>query len=148
MSRLTLGLAALSALFPVLPAAANDPESASETTGVDPARAGFTDIKIGFDSAYKVGHWTPIAVTLEAGAEGMQGYLELQTLDGDEAPAMIRGPQVRLSAGTRQNLSMLAKPGRPQRRSRSEWWTTRARRYTNKRSPTWTSRKRCWPRKA
>ncbi len=114
MSRLTLWLTALLALSSVLPAAANDTEPASATTGADSSRAEISDIKIGFDDAYKVGHWTPIAVTLEAGSEDLQGHLEVQTLDGDEAPAMIRGPAVRLSAGTRQNLSMLVKPGRPQ----------------------------------
>ncbi len=114
MSRLTLWLSALLALSSVLTAAADDTEPSSATTGVDSSRAEITDIKIGFDGAYKVGHWTPIVVTVEASAEGMRGFVDVQTMDGDGAPAMIRGPAVRLSAGTRQNLSMLAKPGRPQ----------------------------------
>jgi len=40
-------------------------------------------VRVGFDGNYKVGHWTPLWITLVGGTKDVRGQLELTTPDGD-----------------------------------------------------------------
>jgi hypothetical protein len=71
-------------------------------------------LRAGFSGRFKVGFWTPFAVTLEGGAESTTGLVELTVLDGDGVPSRVRGPrdaQVTVDAGRRATVSVYAKVG-------------------------------------
>jgi hypothetical protein len=51
---------------------------------------------------------------MEAGDDELNGRLEIQSLDADEAPTIVRGPSIRVAAGERYRTQALFKPGRPQ----------------------------------
>jgi hypothetical protein len=76
----------------------------------DHARAQFPikveNVRVGFDEkagggSYKVGSWTPVWVDLQAGPERFRGSIDIQTLDEDGIPTLVRRP-IDVPAG--QNL--------------------------------------------
>ncbi|MEX2138769.1 MAG: hypothetical protein WD894_05870 [Pirellulales bacterium] len=73
------------------------------------------DLQIGFAGVYKVGHWTPLAVTLRSSQDdAVSGDLVVQLDDGDGIATMVRERGVTLAAGQESIVRALAKPGRPQ----------------------------------
>ena len=76
------------------------------------------EVRVGVGGSFKVGHWTPVTVSLRGGAEPARGDLVLQTLDGDGLPYRIRwdADQNREIPAERQTqIVTLAKFGRLQR---------------------------------
>lgn len=71
----TLRLAAL--LLLVLAAACPAGGQEAEQTGR------VEKVRVGFGGKYKLGHWTPVQVTLSGGSRGLRGKLELIAPDGD-----------------------------------------------------------------
>ena len=55
-----------------------------------------------------------IFTALEATGGELNGRVEIQTLDGDEAATIVRGPNIRVAAGEQHRARALFKPGRPQ----------------------------------
>jgi len=46
-----------------------------------------TDVEVGLGGKFKVGHWTPVRVTVEGGSSGFAGNVELLLPDGDDVTA-------------------------------------------------------------
>ncbi len=69
----------------------------------------------GFAGHFKVGYWTPLVVTVEAGAEALNGRVELVALDGDGALSRVRalGP-VTIEPGKRARQRLYVKIGQLQ----------------------------------
>lgn len=77
------------------------------------AAAQITGVRIGFDGRYKVGYWTPFAVTVNAGEEPLRGEVTLTALDGDGVPSRVTSPnEVALEPGQITTLKLYAKVGR------------------------------------
>jgi hypothetical protein len=73
------------------------------------------NLRIGFADVYKVGHWTPLAVTLRSSREdATKGELVVQLDDGDGISTTVRERGVTAMAGEDAVVQTLAKPGRPQ----------------------------------
>ena len=71
-------------------------------------------LRIGFNGAYKVGHWTPLEVRLQSAAgEPIRGDLIVQLVDGDGILTTVRESGIVVSAGAITNARTLVKPGRP-----------------------------------
>ncbi len=54
-----------------------------------------TDVRIGFDGAYKLGCWTQVEVTLAAGDEPYTGAVEISVPDADGVPTSVVTPPER-----------------------------------------------------
>jgi hypothetical protein len=72
-------------------------------------------VRIGFDGKYKVGHWTPVSVTLVGGHRPDSVQLELIVLDGDGVRtkfAPVESPAIQLPAETETSVLGYVKFGR------------------------------------
>jgi hypothetical protein len=60
-----------------------------------------TRLQVGFGNHYKLGCWTPVAMTLSGafGDSGARGRLDLQAPDGDGVPTWFTGPTATWTAG-------------------------------------------------
>jgi len=99
-----VGLAVVAALS-LCQARAAEPSTGPRITGVE----------IGFGGVYKVGHWTPVWVTLEGGTEDVRGRVELTTPDGDGVRAtflLADATPIRVPAGDRVSVLRYVKFGR------------------------------------
>ena len=54
-------------------------------------RPEFVRIRVGFADRYKVGHWTPVEVTIRGGSESITGVVTLTVPDGDGVPSRVGG---------------------------------------------------------
>lgn len=70
-------------------------------------------IELGFAGRFKLGYWTPLRITLEAGEETLAGDVSTQLVDGDELPYIVRHDDIEVSAGDKEVVELLVKPGRP-----------------------------------
>ncbi len=71
-------------------------------------------IRAGFAGRFKVGCWTPIEVTVRAGAESLKARIELTALDGDAVPSRVHAPAgdgVAIEPGETRRISLYAKIG-------------------------------------
>src|SRR5688572_24850096 len=72
------------------------------------------ELQIGFAGAYKVGHWTPLAVTLRSShQEVVRGDVTVQLDDGDGISTTVRQRDVVLAPGEESMVRAIVKPGRP-----------------------------------
>jgi hypothetical protein len=72
-------------------------------------------LRVGFAGAYKVGHWTPLSVTVRStNGDAVSGDLSVQLDDGDGIATTVRTPGVTVRAGGDAVVQALVKPGRPQ----------------------------------
>ncbi len=72
-------------------------------------------VRIGFGEKYKVGHWTPVSVTLAGGGQPVAGQLELIALDGDGVRTKfspVSAGLVQLPAQSELSVSSYVKFGR------------------------------------
>jgi hypothetical protein len=80
----------------------------------DASKVAIEGVRLGFNGVYKVGRWTPLAVTLRSnGKEPIKGELTVEVVDGDGAATLIREPGVSIAPRTSIVVRMLVKPGRP-----------------------------------
>jgi hypothetical protein len=71
-------------------------------------------VRLGFNGVYKVGRWTPLAVTLQSKREApLKGELVVEVVDGDGIATLIREPGVNIAPRTSIVVQTLVKPGRP-----------------------------------
>jgi hypothetical protein len=71
-------------------------------------------IRAGFAGRFKVGYWTPLEVTVDAGDVPISGRLEVTVLDGDAVPSRTIAPpgeELALGPGEKKTVSMYAKIG-------------------------------------
>ncbi len=66
-------------------------------------------LRVGFAGHYKVGYWTPVEVTLSAGAKDVRVDLEVVVPDGDGVPTRV----ISLAGGEKKTTRLLVKFGRP-----------------------------------
>jgi len=72
-------------------------------------------VRVGFDGKFKVGLWTPVAVTLRGGEHDVRGRLQITVPDGDGIKTRVttEGPEpVVLPAGRETTFVVYAKIGR------------------------------------
>ena len=73
------------------------------------------DLQIGFADAYKIGHWTPLAVALHNTLPAaIHGDLVVELEDGDGIATTVREQGITLPGGKSTLVRTLVKPGRPQ----------------------------------
>ena len=100
--RAARGMALLFSLFALAGSAwgadaAEQPNSAPPATRqVTPSSSlAIVELRAGFAGRFKVGYWTPLEITLRAGAEAVSGVLEVTVPDGDAVPSRVRDPRAR-----------------------------------------------------
>ncbi len=74
------------------------------------------DLRIGFQGRYKIGHWTPIWITLGGGESAAKGQLEIGVLDGDGVQANFvdgANDSVEMPVGAEVTALRYIKIGRP-----------------------------------
>ena len=70
-------------------------------------------LRVGFDSRYKLGHWTPVEVTFDGATEAITGQVCLILPDGDGVPSVVTAPRpVQLLPGRPTAVLLYAKFGR------------------------------------
>lgn len=75
----------------------------------------FADLKLGIGGYYKLGVWTPVEVTLQAGTQPVIGWLRLVVPDGDGVPTVYTPEDDRplaLQPGERRSAVLYARVGR------------------------------------
>jgi hypothetical protein len=60
----------------------------------EPSAPRIVGLQLGFDGYFKVGHWTPVEVTIEGDGQPVDAEVELTVLDGDAVPSRVRPLQV------------------------------------------------------
>ena len=73
------------------------------------------NVEIGFDGAFKLGHWTPVRVNFVGGSASASGAVEITTLDSDGVGTVYRSDrneQVRFKAGEENSILTNVKFGR------------------------------------
>jgi len=80
-------------------------------SAAEPRIARFTDLRIGFQGYYKVGYWTPVLATVEAGDEPIAGCVELIVPDDEGAGCRVVSDPIHLAAGKTTPVRLLAKIG-------------------------------------
>ncbi len=70
------------------------------------------DVRVGFNGRYRVGHWTPVWVTIRGGNSGVVGRLEITLPDGSGVTSIVQSRRVSVAAGTEQTIVGYAKFGR------------------------------------
>ena len=70
------------------------------------------DVTVGFAERYRVGRWTPVHVTVQAGNMPLDGQLELVLPDGEGTESATVSRQLALAAGARDTITGYAKFGR------------------------------------
>lgn len=77
------------------------------------AEATIESVRVGFDGTYKVGHWTPVWVTLAGGTESIRGELSIQVADCDGIQTRFTAAApIQLAAGEKLTVSRCIKFGR------------------------------------
>jgi hypothetical protein len=87
-------------------------------------QATIAEIRIGLADGYKLGHWTPVWVTIEAGEQPLQGRLQVTTPDGDDVPATFTGGQLdnlRIAAAGSRTVIAYVRIGRRDSRVRLQF---------------------------
>src|SRR5690606_32643836 len=51
-------------------------------------------VRVGVGNGYKIGHWTPVWIMLQAKDEALRGELQIIAPDGDDVPATFAGGQL------------------------------------------------------
>ncbi|HVU87253.1 MAG TPA: hypothetical protein VHD36_08025 [Pirellulales bacterium] len=70
-------------------------------------------LRVGFDSRYKLGHWTPVEVTFDGATEAITGQVRLILPDGDGVPSVVTASRpVQLLPGRPTAVLLYAKFGR------------------------------------
>lgn len=72
-------------------------------------------VRVGVGDGYKLGHWTPVWVTLEAGDDALTGDLQITAPDGDDTPATFAGGQLddlKVPAGESRTIVGYVRVGR------------------------------------
>jgi hypothetical protein len=93
------------------------------------------DVKLGFSGTYKVGHWTPAAVTLQGGGDPVVGRVVVAALDGDAVPARTKWqdqPPRTVPAAETTVVHTIFKPGRLRGPLRVDFVTTDGRRVSRR----------------
>jgi hypothetical protein len=89
--------------------------SGSRAAAEQPDALAIDQVQIGFGGVYKVGHWTPLAITLRSSQNAaVSGELIVQLDDGDGIATTVRERDVTLPAGEESIVQAVVKPGRPQ----------------------------------
>jgi hypothetical protein len=73
------------------------------------------DVRLGFAGKFRVGHWTPAAVTLCGTGQPFRGRIDVTALDGDGVPARIvweNQPPVTVAADGETVVHTTVKTGR------------------------------------
>jgi hypothetical protein len=83
------------------------------TAGDAAGNPSIDSLRIGFAGHYKVGYWTPVEVTLAAGAADVRGDLEVVVPDGDGVPTRVTVRELSLAAREKKSARLLVKFGRP-----------------------------------
>lgn len=80
-----------------------------------PTDARITQLNVGFSGEYKLGHWMPVWLAIQGGAEGFSGAIELSTVDSDNVNACFTATpdhRVELAPGERWSGWRYLKAGR------------------------------------
>jgi hypothetical protein len=73
-----------------------------------------SDVRIGLSGHAKHGHWAEVSAVVQAGAEKLEGQLQVVTRDGDGVPVAVVCPTpVNLPSGGKATFSTLVKIGPP-----------------------------------
>jgi hypothetical protein len=83
------------------------------TAGDAAGNPSIDSLRIGFAGHYKVGYWTPVELTLSAGAHDVRGDLEVVVPDGDGVPTRVTERGILVAAGEKKTSKLLVKFGRP-----------------------------------
>ncbi len=72
------------------------------------------DVRVGLAGAFKVGHWTPLYVTITAGSSQLAGHLEFQAPDNDDVLTQLdcRSTELRIEPGQQWSGWRYVKIGR------------------------------------
>lgn len=77
------------------------------------SKATITELEIGIGGTHKVGFWTPVRITLNAGQSSLRGTIALTTPDNDGVPVtFIDDEPVTIDAGQQRTLERYIKLGR------------------------------------
>lgn len=71
---------------------ARQADADADSKGVVAAGPSVESLAIGFAGHFKVGFWTPLDVTVRAGARPLKCVVELTAADGDGVPSRVTGP--------------------------------------------------------
>lgn len=86
---------------------------AGVTLGNALSQASIQDVSVGFDGTYKVGHWTPVRLTLAAAADRpLRGMLQITVPDGDAIASDYLFPVPEIPAGQQRLIWSYVKFGR------------------------------------
>lgn len=86
---------------------------ATPTQAQPPKPAEIVDLKVGFNGSFAVGKWTPVTVTIQGGAQGVTGQVQLIVPDGDGLPSRVTSPRpYQLTPGGSISVMLFAKFGR------------------------------------
>lgn len=84
--------------------------NAQKSTSDEPR---FESIRIGFNNKYKVGHWTPVELTVRGGREPVVALITLTTLDGDGISSLVQSERpYQILPGRVTTVRMFVRPGR------------------------------------
>ncbi len=73
----------------------------------------FVDVSVGFDGVFKVGHWIPVRIGLQASDRELHVQVHVTTLDSDGVECEFTDQAShRLRAGSTTTLTAYARPGR------------------------------------
>ncbi|HEY4309927.1 MAG TPA: hypothetical protein VGN12_10785 [Pirellulales bacterium] len=79
----------------------------------EPGDPEIVGLRVGFDTRYKLGRWTPVEITFLGGVEALTGSVRLILPDGDGTPSVVTAPRpVQILPGRRTAVQMYAKFGR------------------------------------
>jgi len=77
------------------------------------------NLRVGFEEKFRVGAWTPVWITLQAGNDGWRGTLTVIVPDDDETPTAV-DRNVLLERRQQVTYQMYVRPGNPQFEPRFE----------------------------
>jgi len=106
--RLDLSFVGIAALIVAASLAVNVHGQTSEKLRVE-------SVEIGFDGAFKLGHWTPVRIEFTGGSKEIRGTVDITTLDSDGVRTVYRtdgDEQVDFKAGSETTVLRYVKFGR------------------------------------
>jgi len=71
-----------------------------------------TDVRLGLGGSHKVGHWTPVVVSVRAGSEAVAAVVEIVVPDSDSVETVVSAGEIELAAGEAGFVTTLVKIGR------------------------------------
>jgi len=111
----TLALAATLAGFAVEQSSAQAQDAqVQDTPAKEPGKTEITDIRLGFNSTYKVGCWTQLEVSILGGTEKATALVSVTMPDTDGVPVTYVSPPERMVAilpGSATQARLMVRPG-------------------------------------